>query len=128
MSRPYILHNWYILIKIGTWHLPVTQQSLAWIEAKLNKNIKKIFLKVSMAFSMIRMEQNIFRVGLFKRNWICSKYRKSLHNAVFNKFGLKIILEPSWSKKRQKSPNQETGLGNKWRLKVHKNAKLILND
>ena len=37
-----------------------------------------------MAFSMIRMEQDNFRLGLFKRNWICSKYRKSHHNAVFN--------------------------------------------
>ena len=38
------------------------------------------------------------------------------------------ILEPSCCKKRQKSPNQETGLGNRGRLKVLNDTNLILND
>ena len=38
----------------------------------------------------------------------------------------KIALEPVCCKKRQKSPNQETGLGNRGHLKVLKNTKLIL--
>ena len=38
----------------------------------------------------------------------------------------KIALEPVCCKKRQKSPNQETGLGNRGHLKVLKNTKLVL--
>jgi hypothetical protein len=37
-------------------------------------------------------------------------------------------LEPSCCKKQQKSPNQETGLGNRGYLKVLIDTKLILND
>ena len=37
-------------------------------------------------------------------------------------------LELSCCKKRQKSPNQETGLGNRGHLKVLNDTKLILND
>ena len=40
----------------------------------------------------------------------------------------KFELEPSCRKKRQKSPNQETGLGNRGCLKVLIVTKLILND
>ena len=36
-------------------------------------------------------------------------------------------LEPVCSNKRQKSPNQETGLGNRGRLKVLNDTKLVLN-
>ena len=38
------------------------------------------------------------------------------------------IVEPSCCKKRQKSPNQETGLRNRGRLKVLNDTKLILSD
>ena len=38
-----------------------------------------------------------------------------------------FYVEPSCCKKRQKSPNQETGLGNRGRSKVLKNTKLVLN-
>ena len=38
----------------------------------------------------------------------------------------KIALEPVCCKKRQKSPNQETGLGNRRHLKVLKNTKFVL--
>ena len=37
-------------------------------------------------------------------------------------------LEPSYCKKWQKSPNQETGLGTRERLKVLNDTKLVLND
>jgi hypothetical protein len=37
-------------------------------------------------------------------------------------------LEPSCCKKRQKSPNQETDLGNREHLKVLNDTKLVLND
>ena len=37
-------------------------------------------------------------------------------------------MEPSYCKKRQKSPNQETGLGNRGRLKVLYDTKLVLNE
>ena len=37
-------------------------------------------------------------------------------------------LEPSCYKKQQKSPNQETGLGNRGSLKVLNDTKLILKD
>ena len=39
-----------------------------------------------------------------------------------------ILLEPSCCKKCQKSPSQETDLGNRGRLKVLGDTKLILND
>ena len=39
-----------------------------------------------------------------------------------------LALELVCWKKRQKSPNQETGLGNRVRLKVLNVTKLILND
>ena len=39
-----------------------------------------------------------------------------------------IILEPSCCKKRQKSPGQETDLGNRGRLKVLNDIKLVLNE
>ena len=38
-----------------------------------------------------------------------------------------LLLVPSWCKKRQKSPNQETGSGYRGRLKVPNDTKLILN-
>jgi hypothetical protein len=38
------------------------------------------------------------------------------------------IVEPSCCKKRQKRPNQETGLRNRGRLKVLNDTKLILSD
>ena len=38
------------------------------------------------------------------------------------------VLEPSFYKKWQKSPNQETGLENSGRLKFLNDTKLILND
>ena len=38
------------------------------------------------------------------------------------------LLEPSCCKKWQKSPNQETCLGNRGHLKVVNDTKLILND
>ena len=37
-------------------------------------------------------------------------------------------LEPVCCKKRQKSPNQETGLGNRGPLEILNDTKLILND
>ena len=39
-----------------------------------------------------------------------------------------VSLEPICCKKQQKSPNQETGLGNKEHLKVLKDTNLVLND
>ena len=39
-----------------------------------------------------------------------------------------IHLEPSCCKKRQKSPNQEIGLGNREYLKVPNDTKLVLNE
>ena len=38
------------------------------------------------------------------------------------------VLEPVCCKKQQKSPNQETGLGNRGHLKVLNDIKLILNE
>ena len=38
------------------------------------------------------------------------------------------FLEQSCCKKRQKSPGQETGLGNRGRLKVLNDANLVLNE
>ena len=37
-----------------------------------------------------------------------------------------FYVEPSCCKKRQKSPNQETGLGNRGRMNALNNTKLIL--
>ena len=37
-------------------------------------------------------------------------------------------LEPSCYKKRQKSPSQKTGLGNRGRLNVLNDTKLVLNE
>ena len=39
-----------------------------------------------------------------------------------------LLLEPSCCKKRQKSPKQETNMGNRGSLKFLKDTKLILND
>ena len=39
-----------------------------------------------------------------------------------------LVLELSCCKKRQKRPNQETGLGNRGRLKVLNDTKLFLNE
>ena len=59
-------------------------------------------------------------------NWLTTNY---LHN-----FELKIDictffpLESVCCKKQQKSPNQETGLGNRGHLKVMNDTKLVLNE
>ena len=50
-----------------------------------------------------------------------------LENTNFN-MRLVSVLEPSCRKKRQKSPNQETGLGNRGCRKVLNNTKLVLNE
>ena len=47
---------------------------------------------------------------------------KSEFHPIVNK------LEPACCKKRQKSPNQETGLGNRGHMKVLNDIKLIPND
>ena len=47
---------------------------------------------------------------------------------IFAMVVLKILLELSCCKKRQKSPNQETGLGNRGHLKVLNDTKLVLNE
>ena len=39
-----------------------------------------------------------------------------------------MSIEPSCYKKQQKSPGQETGLGNRGRLKVLNDTKLVLNE
>ena len=39
-----------------------------------------------------------------------------------------VLLESSCSKKRQKSPGQETGLGNRRCLKFLNDTKLVLNE
>ena len=47
------------------------------------------------------------------------------------KFAFFVTVKPirgSCCKKRQKSPNQETGFGNKGHLKVLNDIKLVLND
>ena len=41
---------------------------------------------------------------------------------------LKLQLELSCCENRQKIPNQETGLGNRGRLKVLNDTKLVLNE
>ena len=50
--------------------------------------------------------------------------------AIFNnKSDFLSRLEPSCCKKRQKkSPGQETGLGNRERMKVLNDTKLVLNE
>ena len=40
----------------------------------------------------------------------------------------KTALEPVCCKKQQKSPNQETSFGNRGRLKVLNDTKLVLNE
>ena len=39
-----------------------------------------------------------------------------------------IVLEPTCCKKWQKNPHQETGSGNRGRLKVLNDTKLVLNE
>ena len=48
------------------------------------------------------------------------------NSALFYIF-VRYTLEPSCCKKWQKSPNQETGLGNRGRLKVLNDTKFVLN-
>ena len=54
------------------------------------------------------------------------KFNIFVTNLCQRVFGLSY-LEPVCCKKRQKSPNQETGLGNKGHLKVMNDTKLVLN-
>ena len=47
---------------------------------------------------------------------------------AMNVHNFKHLLELSCHKKRQKSPNQETGLGRRGRLKVLNDTKLVINE
>ena len=51
----------------------------------------------------------------------------AMHQAYWSQF-CSFKLEPSCYKKRQKSLNEETGLGNRRRLKVMNNTKLVPNE
>ena len=50
-----------------------------------------------------------------------------LQNGVFVLILWQYILEPSCCKKWEKSPNQETGLGNRGHLKVLNNTNMMTN-
>ena len=58
------------------------------------------------------------------------KMQKKKLNSNFSHCNLDTgyILEPVCCKKRQKSPIQETGLGNRGYLKALKDTKLVLNE
>ena len=57
--------------------------------------------------------------------------RGCYYNVVASLLRFQILtkeLEPSCCKKRQKSPSQETGVGNRERLKVLNDTILVLNE
>ena len=56
------------------------------------------------------------------------KLQISNFHGILNKSANLIFLEKYCCKKWPKSPNQETGLENRGRLKVLKDTKMILND
>ena len=64
----------------------------------------------------------------FKKNWL---YDAGLPITSACTGGSPLVgspLEPVCCKKRQKSPNQETGLGNRGTLEALNDTKVILND
>ena len=78
---------------------------------------------------LVITEKNILRNLCVKKYATSYQTDFDLHHQM-NGYLIYIltILEPVCCKKRQKSPNQETGLGNRRPLEALNDAKLILND
>ena len=89
-------------------------------------DFKRIFV-VFVHMIKETLSQNFHPYSIFIRlltyEWEAFKFQ--WHS--FNKLNWKISLEPVCCKKRQKSPNQGTGLGNRGHLKVLNDTKLVLN-
>ena len=79
-----------------------------------------------LCLQIFPIPQTSFLVGIFCR--FLQQDGSSFSLQVFKKIIKVDLLEPYCCKKRQKSPNQETGLANRGRLKVLKDTKLILNN
>ena len=81
------------------------------------------------AMGLLRVPQSFWEKSMLEkpqdgREVICHATAWDFYDAKVTTY----ILEPVCCKKRQKSPNQETGLGKRGHLKVLKDTKLVLTE
>ena len=80
---------------------------------------------MKLLLNLMISSQNTFNEKLFISKEMLGYWHNSLHTWKWSEM---CALEPVCSKKRQKSPNQEIGLGNRGPLDSLNGTKLILND
>ena len=112
----------------------MTEESETWLTKYCQENFSNLDWK-SLP-KVIDHEGNILYTptSYFTTKWVLYTNTYLQDSRMANKFCISNssrkhwTLEPFCWKRRQKNPNQETGLGNRGVLKILNDTKLILND